>query len=109
MLLLFVVADPVGSYMEELTRKCDGLSLSAKEGEKLVLLNKLTKANHVLAAKYLTKRNLNVEAVARTFRPLQKRAFVLVTQGIIFCCLSLILKLMPRRFSRVNLGLLIDI
>ena len=56
--------------MEELTRKCDRLSLSAKEGEKLSLPKKLSKTDHVLAAKFLTKRNLNIEAVARTFRPL---------------------------------------
>ena len=50
--------------MEEITRKCDGLSLSAKEGERVVLSKKLTKAEHVLVAKFLTKRALNVEAVA---------------------------------------------
>lgn len=56
--------------MEEITRKCDGLSLSVKEGEMVVLPKKLTKAKHVLVAKFLTKRALNVEAVAYTFRPL---------------------------------------
>ncbi|XP_030923483.1 uncharacterized protein LOC115950424 [Quercus lobata] len=56
--------------MEELTRKCDGLTLSAKEGERVVLPKKLTKAENMLAAKFLTKRALNVEAVARTFRQL---------------------------------------
>lgn len=53
--------------MEEITRKCDGLSLSAKEGERVVLPKKLTKAEYVLAAKFPTKRNLNVEAAACTF------------------------------------------
>ena len=56
--------------MEELTRKCDGLTLSEKEGERVVLPKKLTKAENVLAAKFLTKRALNVEAVARTFHQL---------------------------------------
>nr|POE61800.1 uncharacterized protein CFP56_59514 [Quercus suber] len=56
--------------MEELTRKCDGLSLLAKEREKLSLPKKLSKTDHALAAKFLTKRNLNIEAVVRTFRPL---------------------------------------
>ena len=53
--------------MEEITRKCDVLSLSAKEGERVVLPKKLTKAKHVLVAKFLTKRALNVEAMAYTF------------------------------------------
>ena len=53
--------------MEEITRKCDGLSLSVKEGERVVLPKKLTKAKHVLVAKFLTKRALNVEVVAYTF------------------------------------------
>lgn len=69
--------------MEELTRKCDGLSLSAMEGEKLILPRKLTKADHVLAAKFLMKRNLNIEAVARTFRPLwrTKESFCVSNAG----------------------------
>ena len=69
--------------MEELTRKCDGLSLSAKEGEKLSLSKNLSKTDHVLAAKFLNKRNLNIEAVARTFRPLwrTKESFGVTNAG----------------------------
>ena len=69
--------------MEELTRKCDGLTLSAKEGERVVLPKKLTKAENVLAAKFLTKRVLNVEAVARTFRQLwrTKESFCVSNAG----------------------------
>lgn len=59
--------------MEKLTRKCDGLSLLAKEGERVVFLKKLTKEEYVLAAKFLMKRTLKVEAVARTFRPLWRK------------------------------------
>ena len=69
--------------MEEITRKCDGLSLSAKEGERVVLPKNLTKAKHVLIAKFLTKRVLNVEAVAHMFRPLwrTKESFCVSNAG----------------------------
>lgn len=56
--------------MEELTSKCDNLSLSAWEGTKVVLSKKNQATECVLAAKFFTKRALNIEAVARTFRPL---------------------------------------
>ena len=46
------------------------LSLSEKEGEKLDLKNKKKEQNFVLAAKFFTRRSLNVETVAKTFRPL---------------------------------------
>ena len=49
--------------MEELTSKCDNLSLSAWEGTKVVL-SKKNQATCVLAAKLFTKRALNIEAVA---------------------------------------------
>ena len=64
--------------MEEITRKCDVLSLSAKEGERVVLPKKLKKAKHVLVAKFLTKRALNVERWHIRFdrRGEQKRVFV---------------------------------
>ena len=58
--------------MEEITSncKCDNLSLSAWEGTKVVLSKKNQATECVLAAKFFTKRALNIEAVARTFRPL---------------------------------------
>ena len=56
--------------MEDLTRDWKKLSLTEKEGEKLDL-SKLKKTQvFVLAAKFFTRRSLNVEAVAKTFRPL---------------------------------------
>ena len=61
---------PSSVGMEELTRKCDNSSLSVKEGERVVLPKKLTKAEYVLVAKFLTKRTLNMKAVACMFRPL---------------------------------------
>lgn len=54
--------------MEEIIRRCDGLSLNTKEGSKVLLPRKLSTSEHVLAAKFFTKRNLNMDAVARTFQ-----------------------------------------
>ena len=56
--------------MEDLTRKCDNLSLSKWEGKKVVLSKKNQKLVRVLAVIFFTKRALNIEAVARMFRPL---------------------------------------
>lgn len=69
--------------MEELTHRCDRLSLSAKEGEKVILTKSHASTNHVLAAKFFTKRTLNMEAVVRTFRPLwrTKESFVATNMG----------------------------
>ena len=56
--------------MEDLANRWRKLSLSEKEGEKLDLKDKKKEQNFVLAAKFFTRRSLNVEAVAKTFRPL---------------------------------------
>lgn len=56
--------------MEEITSRCEKLSLTAREGRKGRLSNQQRASKHVLAAKFLTMRALNMEAVARTFRPL---------------------------------------
>ena len=69
--------------MEILTRRCDQLSLSAKEGEKVILTKSHVSTNHVLAAKFFTKRSLNMEAIVRTFRPLwrTKESFEVTNMG----------------------------
>lgn len=69
--------------MDEIIRKCDGLSLSAKEDKKVLLTRKASASEHVLAAKFFTKRSLNMDAVARTFRPLwhTKESFQLTNAG----------------------------
>lgn len=54
--------------MEEIIRRCDGLSLNTNEGSKVLLPRKLSTSEHVLAVKFFTKRNLNMDAVARTFQ-----------------------------------------
>ena len=56
--------------MEDLTCRCDNLSLSEWEGKKVMLSKKNQIPECVLVAKFFMKRVLNIEAVARTFRPL---------------------------------------
>ena len=46
------------------------LSLLEAEGKKHDLSKEKRTAEYVLAAKFFTRRSINVEAVARTFRPL---------------------------------------
>ena len=69
--------------MEELTRKYDNLSLSVREGRKVILSKKCHGSEHVLVAKFYTKRALNMEAVARTFYPLwrTKESFHITNSG----------------------------
>ena len=56
--------------MENLTRHLQNISLNAREGEEQGLDNELSTQNFTMAAKFLTKRALNVEAVTKTFSPL---------------------------------------
>ena len=56
--------------MEELTCKCDNMALSGREGKSVILSKKCQEPKFVIAAKFYTRRALNMEAVARTFRPL---------------------------------------
>ena len=56
--------------MEDLTLQWNGLSLSHKEGPKFQLHSDLASAEYSIAAKFLTKRPLNTDAIAATFKPL---------------------------------------
>ena len=56
--------------MDDLTISWKNLSLSDKLGKKLALVKNKKRVEFVLAAKFLTKRNVNVDAVAKTLRPL---------------------------------------
>ncbi|XP_075633867.1 uncharacterized protein LOC142606391 [Castanea sativa] len=56
--------------MENLAEHWQRMSLSAREGEELGLDDELSTKNFTMAAKFLTKRALNVEVVTRTFSPL---------------------------------------
>ena len=58
--------------MDEVLSAWENLSLTAEESTKLSLTKSknLREKEYVLAAKFLTKRALNVEAIGRTFKPL---------------------------------------
>lgn len=56
--------------MEDLANNWTKLSLSEKEGDKLDLKKNKKDQRFFLAAKFFSRRSLNVEAVAKTFKPL---------------------------------------
>ena len=56
--------------MESLASKWNRLSLSEKEGPGFLLSNSYQSNNFTLAAKFLTKRALSVDAGIKTFKPL---------------------------------------
>lgn len=56
--------------MDDLTKRWKELSLFEVEGNKVDLSKKRKTGEHVVATKFLTRRNINVEVVACTFRPL---------------------------------------
>ena len=60
---------PIGR-MDNLTKHWQKMSLNTREGEELDLDEELTTKNFTMAAKFYTRRALNVEAVTRTFGPL---------------------------------------
>ena len=54
------------SIMDSLTREWNRLSLSKQEGDTFDFENKNVKLGSMLAAKFFTKKALNIEVVART-------------------------------------------
>ena len=56
--------------MEDLTSRWKNLSLTEVEESKVDLTRDKKKVGTVLATKFFTHRNVNVEAVAKTFRPI---------------------------------------
>ena len=58
--------------MESIEDMWKNFSLSDKEGLNVDLVNTSQQSENILAAKFLTSRVLNMDAVARTFKPLWK-------------------------------------
>ena len=56
--------------MEEITKLCDCMPLTAKEGGRVDLSDSLEDSGGLLAAKFLTKRVVNLEAIMRTLKPI---------------------------------------
>ena len=69
--------------MEELTKTWNSLTLSECEGNNLRIMEEQAKAEFILAAKFLTKRALNIEAIAKTFTPIWrlKNGFKIKTES----------------------------
>ena len=97
--------------MEELSNRWKKLTLSSSEDIPIALRSDRKKREFVLARKFFTCRTLNVEAVAKTFRPLctLKEVSTFLSMGKIFSCLHLNWKWMLKEFFKANLGLLTDI
>ena len=57
-------------FMEDLTRHWNCLSLSKREGDDLCFKKDRCSKEYIIAAQFLTKRALNMEAIAKTFKPL---------------------------------------
>ncbi|XP_030970196.1 uncharacterized protein LOC115990508 [Quercus lobata] len=56
--------------MDELANHCKGLSLSDREGPTFDLEEEMATLEFIIAAKFFTRRALNMEAIASTFQPL---------------------------------------
>lgn len=56
--------------MEDITKHWNSLSLSKKEGTSLRLIKEQASTKFAIAARFLTKCPLNIEAIANTFNPL---------------------------------------
>ena len=56
--------------MEDLSKQWTRLLLLDREGDKITLGKNRGSNEHIIAAKFLTRRALNVDAIGRTFKPL---------------------------------------
>ena len=56
--------------MEDLTKSWSCLTLSENEGSDLRVTEEQAEIEYVLAVKFLTKRALNLDAIAKTFTPI---------------------------------------
>ena len=69
--------------MDDITKQWKGLSLSQREGPKFQMRLDLATKEYIIAAKFLTKHALNMDAIAATFQPLwrSKNGFRLKNLG----------------------------
>ena len=69
--------------MDDLTSHWTGLSLSDDEGLKFELVQELATPEYIIAARILTTRAFNIDAIASTFKPLwgSKNGFKVKNQG----------------------------
>ena len=69
--------------MDDLTKHWSSLSLSEREGSGLRLKREQAVEDFTIAARFFTKRTLNIEAIARTFSPLwrSKNGFSIKNNG----------------------------
>ncbi|KAL0007019.1 hypothetical protein SO802_008521 [Lithocarpus litseifolius] len=69
--------------MEDLTKSWSCITLSEFEGSGLHLTEEQAELEHVLVVKFLTKRALNIDAIAKTFTPLwrAKNGFKIQKEG----------------------------
>lgn len=84
--------------MEDLTKSWSCLTLSDVEGLNLRLTEEEAVTEYVLEAKFLTKRALNIEAIAKTFSPIWRETM--------WCYLRLIPRLKWRKYLQQNHGVL---
>ena len=56
--------------MDDLTKHWNCLSLSEREGGDICINNDRCSKEYIIAARFLTQRALNMDAVARNFKPL---------------------------------------
>ena len=56
--------------MEDIASRWKKLSLSDTKGKNVDLSKEKKRLEFVLAVKFLTRRSINIEVVARTFRPI---------------------------------------
>ena len=69
--------------MDDLTKQWSGLTISQKERPKVRLQDEMAASVFIIAAKFLTKRALNPNAVIATFTPIwrSKRGFKIKNLG----------------------------
>ena len=93
--------------MEDLTKHWSSLSLSEIEGPGLCLRSDQATTEHGIVARFLTKRPLNIEAIANTFTPLYRdpnRVSRLKTLVTMLSFFRLIISPMLTVFSPQSLG-----